>query len=101
MRKATVTVSYEGEVLGSSKLAAITSVSRSEITRQASEAAAYVAENWWRWLVGILLTIAVVIIICLILLQYRRRQQRRRQVAARRRALELQRRRREWHLPED
>lgn len=97
----TVTVSYEGEVLGSSKLAAITSVSRSEITRQASEAAAYVAENWWRWLVGILLTIAVVIIICLILLQYRRRQQRRRQVAARRRALELQRRRREWHLPED
>lgn len=97
----TVTVSYEGEVLGSSKLAAITSVSRSEITRQASETAAYVAENWWRWLVGILLTIAVVIIICLILLQYRRRQQRRRQVAARRRALELQRRRREWHLPED
>ncbi len=96
-----VTVSYEGKVLGSSKLAAITSVSRSEITRQANEAAVYVAENWWRWLVGILLAIAVVIIICLLLQQYRRRQQRKRKVAARRRALELQRRRREWHLPED
>lgn len=96
-----VTVSYEGEVLGSSELAAITSVARSEISRQANETAVYVAANWWKWLVGILLAIAVVIVICLIFLQYYRRQQRKRKVAARRRALELQRRRREWNIPED
>ena len=96
-----VTVSYDGEILGSSELAAITSVARSEISRKANESAVYVAANWWKWLVGILLTIAVVIIVCLILLQYYRRQQRKRKVAARRRALELQRRRREWNIPED
>ncbi len=96
-----VTVSYEGEILGSSELAAITSVARSEISRKANDSAKYVAANWWKWLVGILLAIAVIIIICLIMLQYYRRQQRKRKVAARRRALELQRRRREWNLPED
>ena len=96
-----VTVSYEGEVLGSSDLAAITSVARSEISRQANETAVYVAANWWKWLIGILLTIAIIIIICLILLQYYRRQQRKRKVAARRRALELQRRKQEWNIPED
>lgn len=96
-----VTVSYEGEVLGSSDLAAITSVARSEISRQANESAEYVAANWWKWLLGILIAIAVIIIICLILLQYYRRQQRKRKVAARRRALELQKRKREWNIPED
>lgn len=96
-----VTVSYEGQVLGSADLAAITSVAPSQVTQQANQTAVYMADNWWKWLVGILLAIAVVIIICLILLQYHRRQERKRKVAARRRALELQRRRREWHLPED
>lgn len=96
-----VTVSYKGEILGSSELAAITTVARSEVSRKANDSAKYVAANWWKWLLGILLTIAVIIIICLILLQYYRRQQRKRKVAARRRALELQRRRREWKLPED
>lgn len=96
-----VTVSYKGEVLGSSELAAITSVARSEISRQANESAKYVAANWWKWLLGILIAIAVIIIICLILLQYYRRQQRKRKVAARRRALELQKRKREWNIPED
>ena len=96
-----VTVSYEGEILGYSKLAAITHVARSEVSRQTNDAGHYVAANWWKWLVGILLVIAAIIVICLILLQYYRRQQRKRKVAARRRALELQRRRREWHLPED
>ena len=96
-----VTVSYDGEVLGSSQLAAITGIALSEITHQASEAKTYVEDHWWKWLVGILIGIAVVIIVCFFLLQYYRRQQRRRKVVARRRALELQRRRREWNLPED
>ena len=97
----TVTVSYDGEVLGTSQLGAITGIARSEITHQANETKVYVADNWWKWLVGILIGIAVVIVVGFFLLQYYRRQQRRRKVAARRRALELQRRRREWHLPDD
>ncbi len=94
----TVTVSYEGEVLGTSQLVAITGIARSEITHQAKETKAYVAANWWKWLVGILIGIAVIIVVCFFLLQYYRRQQRKRKVAARRRALELQRRKREWNI---
>ena len=97
----TVTVSYEGDVIGTSDLAAITGVSRSEITHQAKETQVYVEDNWWKWLVGILIGIAVLIVVGFFVLQYYRRQQRRRKVAARRRALELQRRRREWNIPDD
>ena len=96
----TVTVSYDGEVLGSSDLAAITAVSRSEISNQAGQTKTYVANNWWKWLVGMLVGIAAVVILSFFLLQYYRRQQRRRKVAARRRALELQRRKQEWNIPE-
>ena len=83
------------------KLAAITGVSRSEITHHAKETQVYVEDNWWKWLVGILIGIAVLIVVGFFVLQYYRRQQRRRKVAARRRALELQRRRREWNIPDD
>ena len=96
-----VTVSYEGEVIGSCKLAAITGVSRSEISHQAKETQVYVKDNWWKWLVGILIGIAVLIVVGFFALEYYRRQQRRRKVAARRRALELQRRRKEWNIPDD
>jgi len=96
-----VNVSYDGEVLGTSDLTAITGIARSEITHQANETKVYVKDNWWKWLVGILIGIAVLIIVCFFLLQHYRRQQRRRKVAARRRALELQRRRREWNIPDD
>jgi len=96
-----VTVSYEGDVIGSCKLAAITGVSRSEISHQAQETQVYVKDNWWKWLVGILIGIAVLIVVGFFALQYYRRQQRRRKVAARRRALELQRRRKEWNIPDD
>ncbi len=96
-----VTVYYEDRELGTSDLAAITAVARSEISHQSHQAKAYVADNWWKWLVGILITFAVILLVAFFVLQYYRRQQRRRKVAARRRALELQRRRREWNLPEE
>lgn len=96
-----VTVYYEDRVLGTSELAAITDVARSEVSHHSQQAKAYVADNWWKWLVGILITFGVIIIIAFFVLQYYRRQQRRRKVAARRRALELERRRREWNLPEE
>lgn len=90
-----VTVSYQGQELGVCDLGAITSVARSEITHQVEETKVYVKDNWWKWLVGILIAIVVLIIACLILLQVYRRRERKRKVAARRRALEQQRRQRE------
>ena len=88
----TVTVTYQGLVLGRSDLAAITSVDRSEITHKAESTKAFVEDNWWKWLVGILLTAIVLLVAYIVLMQLYRRQMRRRKVAARRRALELQRR---------
>ena len=82
-------------------LAAITGVSRSEITHQVKETKDYVENHWWKWLVGILIGIAVACVLGYLLLQHHRRQQRRRKIAARRRALELERRRREWNIPDD
>ena len=92
-----VTVTYQGMVLGHSDLAAITSISRSEITHKAENTKAYVEDNWWKWLVGILLTAIVLLVAYIVLMQMIRRQQRKRKVAARRRALELQRRKQQLH----
>lgn len=97
----TVTVTYKEQILGTRDLGAITNVSRSEITHKANETKVYVKDNWWKWLVGILIGIVVVLVVCFFLLQYYRRQQRKRKVAARRRALELQRRKQEWNIPDD
>ncbi len=96
-----VTVLYEGEILGTCDLAAITGVSRSEITHQVKETREYVEDHWWKWMIGILIGIAVACVLGYLLLQHHRRQQRRRKIAARRRALELERRRREWNIPDD
>ena len=91
-----VTVTYQGLVLGRSDLAAITSVARSEITHKADNTKAYVENNWWKWLVGILVAAIVLMVVYIILLQVIRRQQRKRKVAARRRALEMQRRKQQF-----
>ena len=99
----TVTVSYQGMILGRSNLAAITSVSRSEITHKAESTKAYVEDNWWKWLVGILLTVVILLVAYIVLMQVIRRQQRKRKVAARRRALEMQRRKQKLrdHFPDE
>lgn len=89
-----VTVVYRDMVLGRSDLAAITSVSRSEITYKADTAKAYVEHNWWKWMVGILLAIAVLLILYVLLMRIRYRNMRKKKLAARRRSLEQQRRRR-------
>ena len=91
-----VTVTYQGLVLGRSDLAAITSVARSEITHKADNTKAYVENNWWKWLVGILVAAIVLMVVYIILMQVIRRQQRKRKVAARRRALEMQRRKQQF-----
>ena len=87
-----VTVVYHNMILGTSDLAAITSVARSEITHKAENTKAFVENNWWKWLLGILLAAIVLLAVYVILMQFYRREMRKRKIAARRRALELQRR---------
>lgn len=87
-----VTVKLDGEVLGTTELAAITSISRSEITHQAKETKNYVKNNWWKWVLGILLISIAILIGLVIYFKVKRKQERRRKIAQRRRALEAQQR---------
>jgi D-alanyl-D-alanine carboxypeptidase (penicillin-binding protein 5/6) len=88
-----VTVTLHGEELGTVELAAITSLSRSEITHQAEETKDYVEHNWWKWLLGCMIAAVIIFIIIVIFVQVRRRQERRRKIAERRRMLLEQRQR--------
>lgn len=92
-----VTVTYKDMILGRSDLAAITSISRSEITYKTDTTKAYVENNWWKWMVGILLALVVLLVGYVVLLRIHYRQMRKKKLAARRRALEQQRRRRNIH----
>ena len=87
-----VTVVYQDMVLGTSELAAITAIPRSEITHRAENTKNYVEHNWWKWLLGILLFAVILLVVYVVLMQLYRRQMRKKKIAARRRALELQRR---------
>ena len=87
-----VTVVYQNMILGTSDLAAITSVSRSEITHKAENTKNYVEHNWWKWLLGIVFFAVVLLAGYILVMQIYRRQMRKKKIAARRRALELQRR---------
>ena len=98
-----VTVLLGNKEVGTVDLAAITSVVRSEVTHRAEATREYVEDNWWKWLVGILLLIVALIVLCFFLLQLYRRRERKRKVAARRRALEMrerQERLREYSPPD-
>ena len=87
------TVTYAGEILGQTKLLAITDVARSEISSAAAGTGAYIQKNWWKWVV-IAIFVAVGVILALILLyQLRKRRYRRMRMEQRRRALEDRRRR--------
>ena len=88
-----VTVSMDGEVIGTSDLAAITSVARAQVSIGTDKKEPAKNDNWWKWLLGILFGIIAFLVLVIILLQIRRRQIRKRKIAARRRALEAQRRR--------
>ncbi len=89
-----VTVVYKDMILGRSDLAAITSIARSEITHKAESTKAYVENNWWKWMVGILLAAVLCLVIYVVLMRIYYRQMRKKKLAARRRSLEQQRRKR-------
>lgn len=88
-----VTATLNGEELGAAELAAITSLSRSEITHQAEETKDYMENNWWKWLLGCMIAAFFLFIGIVIYVQIRRRQERRRKIAERRRMLLEQRQR--------
>ena len=97
------TVSYAGEVLGQTKLLAITDVARSEISSAAAGTGAYIQRNWWKWIVVAIFAAIGVIIVLVLLYQLRKRRFRRMRMEQRRRALEDRRRRfrEEYDMPFD
>ena len=97
------TVSYAGEILGQTKLLAITDVARSEFSSAAAGTGAYIQKNWWKWVVIAIFAAIGVILVLIVLYQLRRRRYRRMRVEQRRRALEDRRRRfrEDYDLPVD
>ena len=87
------TVTYAGEVLGQTKLLAITDVARSEISTAAAGTGAYIQKNWWKWVVIAIFAAIGVILVLILLYQLRKRRYRRMRMEQRRRALEDRRRR--------
>ena len=83
-----VTVSYNGMVLGHSDLAAITAVARSEVSRKVEPRVG--SGSWWKWLLGILFTGVLLIVLYVIWMQLYRREMRKRKIAARRQALKYE-----------
>lgn len=83
-----VTVSYDGMILGHSDLAAITAVARSEVSRKVESRVG--SGNWWKWLLGILFTGVLLIVLYVIWMQLYRREMRKRKIAARRQALKYE-----------
>lgn len=85
-----ITVYLNGEALGTTDLAAITDISRSEITHHANQTGKYVKNNWWKWLLAILLISIFILVGLVIFYKLKRKQERRRKIAQRRQALEQQ-----------
>lgn len=86
-----VTVSYQGMVLGHSDLAAITSVSRSAVSHRV-DPRGIGSGAWWKWLLGILFLGVLLLVLYVVWMQIYSRRARKRKIEARRRALERARR---------
>ena len=87
-------VYYGNELIDETDLLAIADVTRSEFSSVASTSTAYIQQNWWKWIVFLILGIIAAFLILLVLLQIRRRRLRRLRLEKRRRDLEKQYRRR-------
>lgn len=89
-----ITVLMDGEPLGTTQIAAITSVARSEITHHTAEAGRYIRNNWWKWVLGLLFAAILLLIVLIIAFRVRQRMYRKKRIAERREVLE---RRRQIH----
>ena len=87
-------VYYGNELIDETDLLAIADVTRSEFSSVASSSTAYIQQNWWKWIVFLILGVIAAFLILLVLLQIRRRRLRRLRLEKRRRDLEKQYRRR-------
>lgn len=87
-------VYYGNELIDETDLLAIADVTRSEFSSVASTSTAYIQQNWWKWIVFLILGVIAAFLILLVLLQIRRRRLRRLRLEKRRRDLEKQYRRR-------
>lgn len=88
----TVSVYYDGELLGTTNLTAINDVARSEISAAATQTGSYIQRSWWKWVVIAIAVVLAAIVILLVYAAIRRRAELRRRMAARRKALEKRRR---------
>ncbi|MFQ8766641.1 MAG: hypothetical protein ACLR8U_09060 [Oscillospiraceae bacterium] len=75
-------------------LLAVADVARSELSSVATNSTAYIQQNWWKWIVFLILGVIAAFLILLVLLQIRRKRLRRMRMEKRRRDLEKQYRRR-------
>ena len=87
-------VYYGNELIDETDLLAIADVARSELSSVATNSTAYIQQNWWKWIVFLILGVIAAFLILLVLLQIRRRRLRRLRLEKRRRDLEKQYRRR-------
>ena len=77
----TVTVSYQGTLLGEANLVAITDTARSELVAQAASTKSFLASYWWVLIVGVLVVLIILYVVAVSVNRSRRRkrmQQRRR-----------------------
>jgi len=90
-----VTVSYDGETLGTTDLLAINDVAKSDFNATVSGASSYIQKNWWKWVVFVIVLMLAGGVVFLIYLQLRKRQERQARMERRRKALEHRRRQQE------
>ena len=83
----TVRVVYNGETLDETQLLAIADVAKSELSSAASGTSAYIQKNWWKWVLIVILVIAVGVFIALWIMPRLQRKKRRRQQLEKRRQL--------------
>ena len=87
---------YGKELIDETDLLAIADVSRSELSSVASNSSAYIQQNWWKWIVFLILGVIAAFVVLLVYLQIRRRRLRRLRMEKRRRDLEKQYHRRQF-----
>ena len=87
-----VSVSYDGELLGTSDLLAINDVAKSDMSAAAAGTTSYIQSNWWKWVIFVIVLAIAACFVLLVLVQIRRVRARRTRMEQRRRALEQRRR---------
>lgn len=87
-----VSVRYDGELLGTTDLLAINDVARSDMSAAASETGSYIQQNWWKWIVAVIVLAIAGFGVWLVVLQIRRARERQARMERRRKALNDRRR---------